>query len=149
MHVGSTTVQQIQEIVTCAAEADLSVSAKSGGHSYGAFGLAGDVVIDMKNMKGLTLNSDGTAVVQTGNRLGEVAQGIFDMGQRALPHGSCPYVRSMSYLTERDMQAEFVNPRLGRVDIPCTEGSDILAGLVGCYWTRSCRPKWCSPTVTW
>jgi len=90
--VTPTSVEQIQAVVKCAASARASVSTKSGGHSYAAYGLAGDVVIDMKNMKGLSLNSDGTAVVQTGNRLGEVAQGIFDMGQRALPHGSCPYV---------------------------------------------------------
>ncbi|KAF8582643.1 FAD-binding domain-containing protein [Ramaria rubella] len=92
--VSPTTVQQIQSIVTCAANSSLSVSAKSGGHSYAAYGLGGDIVIDLSNLKGLTLNSDGTAVVQTGNRLGDVAQGIFNQGQRALAHGSCPYVGS-------------------------------------------------------
>jgi FAD/FMN-containing dehydrogenase len=88
-------VEQVQAVIRCAAPAGLSVSAKSGGHSYAAYGLSGDVVIDMKNMKGLTLNPDGTAVVQTGNRLGDVATGIFEQGQRALPHGSCPYVSSL------------------------------------------------------
>ncbi|KAF8499312.1 hypothetical protein JB92DRAFT_2743971 [Gautieria morchelliformis] len=90
--VTPTSVPQVQAVVACAAQARLSVSTKSGGHSYAAYGLAGDVVVDMKNMRGLTLNADGTAVVQTGNRLGEVATAIFDQGQRALPHGSCPYV---------------------------------------------------------
>jgi FAD binding domain len=69
------------------------VSAKSGGHSYAAYGLAGDVVVDLGNLKGLTVNPDGTAIVQTGNRLGDVATGIFNQGQRALAHGSCPYVK--------------------------------------------------------
>ena len=86
-------MDQVQAIVACAAKAGLSVSAKSGGHSYSAYGLSGDVVVDMEKFKGITLNEDGTAVVQTGNRLGELAQAIFDMGGRALPHGSCPYVR--------------------------------------------------------
>ncbi|KAF8514055.1 hypothetical protein JB92DRAFT_172397 [Gautieria morchelliformis] len=92
--VTPTSEQQIQSIVACAANASLSVSAKSGGHSYAAYGLAGDVVVDLGNLKGLTLNPDGTAVVQTGNRLGDVATGIFNQGQRALAHGSCPYVGS-------------------------------------------------------
>ena len=85
-------MDQIKGVVKCAADAGLSVSAKSGGHSYAAYGLSGDLVVDMKNLKDITLNEDGTAVVQTGNRLGEVATSIFDMGGRALPHGSCPYV---------------------------------------------------------
>jgi len=88
-------VQQIQDVVKCAASAKVNVTAKSGGHSYGAYGLAGDVVIDMMHINNLTLNGTGAAVVQTGNRLGSVAQGIFNNGnRRALPHGSCPYVGS-------------------------------------------------------
>ncbi|KAF8574439.1 FAD-binding domain-containing protein [Ramaria rubella] len=90
--VSPTTVPQIQSIVSCAAQANFSVSAKSGGHSYAAYGLSGEIVIDMQNFKGLTLNKDETVRVETGNRLGEVATGIFAMGGRALPHGSCPYV---------------------------------------------------------
>jgi FAD/FMN-containing dehydrogenase len=89
----STSEHQIQSIVACAADASLSVSAKSGGHSYAAYGLEGDVVVDLGNLKGLTLNPDGTAVVQTGNRLGDVATRIFNQGQRALAHSSCPYVK--------------------------------------------------------
>ncbi|KZT35085.1 hypothetical protein SISSUDRAFT_212157 [Sistotremastrum suecicum HHB10207 ss-3] len=43
-------------------------------------------------MKGLSVSPDGTAVAQTGNLLGDLAQGLWDQGQRALPHGTCPYV---------------------------------------------------------
>lgn len=91
-----TSEQEIQSIVACAANASLSVSAKSGGHSYAAYGLEGDVVVNLSNLKNITLNADGTAVVQTGNRLGEVATEIFNKGQRALAHGSCPYVGDLT-----------------------------------------------------
>lgn len=71
----------------------MSISARSGGHSYAAYGLSGDIVIDMVKFKNITVNQkDFTARVETGNRLGEVATQIFAEGGRALPHGSCPYV---------------------------------------------------------
>jgi hypothetical protein len=46
----------------------------------------------MKNMKSLTVDGSGVAKIQTGNLLGDVAQKLWDNGQRALPHGTCPYV---------------------------------------------------------
>jgi len=86
------TVTQIQSAVACAFNSSLHVSARSGGHSYAAYALSGDIVIDMGNFKNITMNADHTVVVQTGNRLGDVATAIFAQGKRALPHGSCPYV---------------------------------------------------------
>lgn len=63
-------------------------------HSYIANGLGGKngaVVIDLRNLKQITVSSSGIATIQTGNRLGNVAVGLNDHG-RALPHGTCPYV---------------------------------------------------------
>ncbi|KAF8521824.1 hypothetical protein JB92DRAFT_3110910 [Gautieria morchelliformis] len=65
-------VGQVQVVVACAARAQLYVSAKSGGRSYAAYGLSGDVVVDINNI--LMFNADEAAVVQTGSRLGEFAQ---------------------------------------------------------------------------
>ncbi|KAG8919649.1 hypothetical protein FRC02_001460 [Tulasnella sp. 418] len=46
-------------------------------------------------MKSLQVDqSTGYAVTETGNRLGDIAQKIWDQGQRALPHGTCSYVGS-------------------------------------------------------
>ena len=92
MDDSSTSEQQIQFIIVCATSSNLSVSARSGGHSYAAYGLEGDIVVDLSNLKGIVVNPDGTAVVQAGNRLGNVATEIFAQGERALAHGSCPYV---------------------------------------------------------
>ncbi|KAG8920485.1 hypothetical protein FRC02_000879 [Tulasnella sp. 418] len=93
-----TSVSHVQQAVKCAATSSVSVVARSGGHSYAAFGLGGkdgSLVIDLSKMKSLQVDqSTGYAVTQTGNRLGDVAQKIWDQGQRALPHGTCPYVGS-------------------------------------------------------
>ncbi len=50
------------------------------------------MLVDLKFLKQITLNSDNTVVSGGGNRLGDLAQRIFDLGGRALPHGTCPYV---------------------------------------------------------
>lgn len=87
-------------MVSCGAQQGMNVSARSGGHSYAAYGLSGNLVIDLRNLTTLTVNSDGTAVVGTGNSLGSLAEGLWNNGQRALPHGTCPYVRGYSLCTE-------------------------------------------------
>ncbi|KAG8747633.1 hypothetical protein FRC10_000176 [Ceratobasidium sp. 414] len=87
----------VQKYVKCAASNKIPVVGRSGGHSYAAYGVGGQdgaLVIDMKNMKSLTVDGSGVANVQTGNLLGDVAQKLWDNGKRALPHGTCPYVGS-------------------------------------------------------
>ena len=50
------------------------------------------LVIDLSNLKKITVNSSqNTAVIETGNRLGDIALALNKAG-RALPHGTCPYV---------------------------------------------------------
>ncbi|KAL0949120.1 hypothetical protein HGRIS_009205 [Hohenbuehelia grisea] len=81
--------------VTCANSVNLPVSARSGGHSYAAFGLGGhdgSLIVDLSKMKTIKVNSDQTATVQTGNRLGDIALTLFNSGGRAMPHGTCPEV---------------------------------------------------------
>lgn len=86
----STHPQEAAQIVGCAAQSNLSISARSGGHSYAGYGLAGNVVIDLSKLKAIDISADGTAKIQTGNMLGDVATTLWNKGKRALPHGSCP-----------------------------------------------------------
>jgi FAD/FMN-containing dehydrogenase len=82
-------VQDVATIVTCAASLSVPVVARSGGHSYAAYGLGGvngTLVVDLSALKNISL-SNGNAVVQTGNRLGEVATYLWNNGHLALPHG--------------------------------------------------------------
>jgi len=86
--------QEVAKVVKVGSSHKYPVVARSGGHSYIANGLGGKngaVVIDLRNLKQITVSSSGIATIQTGNRLGNVAVGLNDHG-RALPHGTCPYV---------------------------------------------------------
>jgi len=85
-----TSSKEVSQILSCVSQFNLSISTRSGGHSYAAYGLAGNIVLDMSNMTLLEVAADGTAVIQTGNKLGDVATGLWNKGKRALPHGSCP-----------------------------------------------------------
>ncbi|KAK2464778.1 hypothetical protein APHAL10511_003196 [Amanita phalloides] len=86
--------RQVAQVVKVGSAYKYPVVARSGGHSYIANGLGGKngaVVIDLRNLKQITVSSSGIATIQTGNRLGNVALGLNSRG-RALPHGTCPYV---------------------------------------------------------
>lgn len=64
-------------------------------HSYVANSLGGQdgsLVIDMSSMKAISIDSStNTAIIETGNRLGDIALTLNAAG-RAMPHGTCPYV---------------------------------------------------------
>ncbi|KAF2182763.1 carbohydrate-binding module family 18 [Zopfia rhizophila CBS 207.26] len=91
-----TTTQHVQDAVVCAGKAGVKVQAKSGGHSYASFssgGKDGSMMIDLQSMQTINLDkSTGVVNVGGGVRLGNLAQGIWDQGQRALSHGTCPGV---------------------------------------------------------
>ncbi|KDQ22186.1 hypothetical protein PLEOSDRAFT_41920 [Pleurotus ostreatus PC15] len=92
-----TSAQEVSAAVLCAAGAGIHVAARSGGHNYGAFSLGGQngsLVVDLSKMNKIVVNANGTASFQTGNRLGDVALTLFDNGERAMAHGTCPHVGS-------------------------------------------------------
>jgi len=89
--------QNVSDIVHCASSNSFKVTARSGGHSYAAYGLGGqngNVIVDLRHLTEITLNADNTVVSGAGNRLGALATGIYNQGKRGLPHGTCPYVGS-------------------------------------------------------
>ena len=92
----STSVADVQTAVQCGANTQTPVVARSGGHSYAAYGLGGQdgsLVIDLSALNSITFaNNFQQATVQTGNRLGDVGLSLWNNGQRALPHGTCPDV---------------------------------------------------------
>ncbi|KAL8950178.1 MAG: hypothetical protein Q9222_003771 [Ikaeria aurantiellina] len=90
-----TTVQHVSDAVTCAAKYNVKVQPRSGGHSYASFSLGGQsgtMVIDLQSFQTVSVDSNGIATVGGGLRLGNMALGIFNQAQRALPHGTCPGV---------------------------------------------------------
>ncbi|KAF9524630.1 glucooligosaccharide oxidase [Crepidotus variabilis] len=89
------TSHEVSEVVQLGLKSNHTVVARSGGHSYIANGLGGKndaIVIDLRNMKSITVDDQrNTAVVQTGNLLGDILTTLNEH-DRALPHGTCPYV---------------------------------------------------------
>ncbi|RSL59369.1 hypothetical protein CEP54_007326 [Fusarium duplospermum] len=87
-----TTVAQISAAVSCGSKHGVSVSGKSGGHSYTSLGLGGEdghLVIELDRLYSVKLAKDGTAKIQPGARLGHVATELYNQGNRALSHGTC------------------------------------------------------------
>ena len=90
-----TITQHIIDAVLCAGKTNIQVQAKSGGHSYASFssgGQNGAMVIDLESFQQITVDAGGVAQIGGGVRLGDMALGIFNQSQRALPHGTCPGV---------------------------------------------------------
>ncbi|KAK0206912.1 glucooligosaccharide oxidase [Desarmillaria ectypa] len=87
--------EQAVAIVALDSSENLQVVARSGCHSYIVNGLGGKngaLVIDLSKMTKVGVHaSSGTATIETGSRLGDVAFALNNQG-RALPYGSCPYV---------------------------------------------------------
>jgi FAD/FMN-containing dehydrogenase len=68
------------------------LAARAGGHSYAGFSTPDNgVVVDLSALNGITVKSDGTAVVGAGVKLIDLYSALAAHG-RALPAGSCPTV---------------------------------------------------------
>ncbi|KAK6978121.1 hypothetical protein R3P38DRAFT_497939 [Favolaschia claudopus] len=91
-----TTSQEISKIVQCAVASNVKVQARSGGHSYGNYGLGGEdnaVVVDMVNFQKFSMDkSNWQATVGAGTLLADVTTRMHDAGGRAIAHGTCPQV---------------------------------------------------------
>lgn len=89
-----TAVSQVQTAVLCAINNNVTVSAKCGGHSYASHGLGGEdghLVIDMQNFNTTYVDlGSGIATVGSGLRTGDIAVALYNHGQRAISHGTCP-----------------------------------------------------------
>lgn len=87
-----TTPQHVSDALKCASQYGVKVQARSGGHSYAAYGLGGkdgSMVIDLRNFQDFKLDSNNVAKVGGGTKLGPMATKLFNGGNRALPHGTC------------------------------------------------------------
>ncbi|KAJ7173671.1 glucooligosaccharide oxidase [Mycena filopes] len=90
-----TNAQQVSAVIQAGTAQNMAVVARSGGHSYIANGLGGSngsLVVDLSKLKGISVrSSNNTALIETGNRLGDIALALNAAG-RAIPHGTCSYV---------------------------------------------------------
>ncbi|KAF8166622.1 hypothetical protein K438DRAFT_1857053 [Mycena galopus ATCC 62051] len=91
-----TTTQEVSQIVKCAADTKVKVQARSGGHSYGNYGLGGvdnAVVVDLVNFQQFSMDeTTWHATVGAGTLLADLTKRLSDAGGRAIAHGTCPQV---------------------------------------------------------
>ncbi|CRG91115.1 hypothetical protein PISL3812_08163 [Talaromyces islandicus] len=89
------TIQQIANIVKCAAEADIKVQARSGGHSYANYGIGGvdgAIVVDVKNFQQFSYDpTTHYATIGAGTLLADVSNKLNTVG-RAMAHGTGPQI---------------------------------------------------------
>ncbi|KAF8166625.1 hypothetical protein K438DRAFT_1921468 [Mycena galopus ATCC 62051] len=90
------TSADISAIVQCATASNVKVQPRSGGHSYGNYGIGGvdnAVVVDLKNFQQFSMdNTTWYATVGAGTLLEDVTTRLSDAGGRAIAHGTCPQV---------------------------------------------------------
>lgn len=90
------TARQVQDVVSVAVTAGLKLSARCGGHSYASLGHGGEddhLVVDLTQMSSVVVDpTTHIATIGAGARLGHVARGLYEQGERAISHGSCPAV---------------------------------------------------------
>ncbi|RDA87247.1 hypothetical protein CP532_1353 [Ophiocordyceps camponoti-leonardi (nom. inval.)] len=83
----------VSAAVRCGVASRTCVTAKSGGHSFGGYGLGGEdghLVISLQEMKKITPHATKTtARIEPGARLRDVASSLYAWRKRAISHGSC------------------------------------------------------------
>lgn len=88
------TSKDVAAAVACGVKNNVTVTAKSGGHSYASHGLGGEdghLMVYMRNFANVTVDlASSTAVIGTGARLGNVATALYSQGKQAISHGTCP-----------------------------------------------------------
>ncbi|KAJ6474697.1 hypothetical protein C8R47DRAFT_708277 [Mycena vitilis] len=91
-----TTSEEVSKIVQCAVASAVKVQARSGGHSYGNYGIGGEdnaVVVDMVHFQKFNMdNKTWQATIGSGTLLADVTTRLHDAGGRAIAHGTCPQV---------------------------------------------------------
>ncbi|KAB5523148.1 hypothetical protein GE09DRAFT_977020 [Coniochaeta sp. 2T2.1] len=90
------TAEDISAIVKCATANKVKIQAKSGGHSYGNYGLGGAdgaISIDMVNFQEFSMdNTTWQATIGAGTLRGDMTTKLHNAGNRAIAHGTCPGV---------------------------------------------------------
>lgn len=87
----------VAEVIKCATQNGYKVQAKSGGHSFGNYGLGGGqdgvITIDLVNFQQFSMdNKTWQATIGAGSHLGDVTDRLHDAGGRAMAYGVCPDV---------------------------------------------------------
>ncbi|KXN71232.1 FAD-binding domain-containing protein [Conidiobolus coronatus NRRL 28638] len=140
---------EIQIAVKCSTMTNVSIVAKSGGHSYEkySFGTGKEIIIDLHKMDKITVDAiTQTATVQAGALLGHVYYQLFHQGGFSVPAGSCLTVgisghtlgggyglsaRKHGLMSDNLLQAEITLPSGQTVIASKSSHSDLFWALRG------------------
>ncbi|CAG8444266.1 2392_t:CDS:2 [Scutellospora calospora] len=85
-------VADVEVSVYCASTLNISISVRSGGHSYEKYGSIGAITVDITNLNQTIINSTtNTAVIGAGSRIGPIFYALSQAGF-FIPLGTCPSV---------------------------------------------------------
>ncbi|KAK2616563.1 hypothetical protein QQS21_000606 [Conoideocrella luteorostrata] len=97
------TADEVAQAIKCAVQNNVHVQAKSGGHSYGNFGLGGQdgsLALDLTNLKSFSMDTKTwQATFGAGYKLAELDDQLHKNGKRAVAHGTCPGVGAGGHAT--------------------------------------------------
>jgi FAD/FMN-containing dehydrogenase len=94
--VYANSTEDVSRAVSVAASYGVPVQPRSGGHSFGSYSLGGTdgaLVVDLKALNTVNVNqTTWLATIGGGTSLDLVTSGLYNQGQRAIAHGTCPTV---------------------------------------------------------
>ena len=82
------TIADIRRVIRWADRYDVHLATRSGGHSFAGYSTTPGLVVDLSRLSKVHLNTDGTASVAAGAKLGSVYGRLWSVG-RAVPFGTC------------------------------------------------------------
>ncbi|CAG8701401.1 28897_t:CDS:2, partial [Racocetra persica] len=144
--VFASNVKDVQAAVKCAKSLNLSITARSGGHSYEKYSTFGKIVVDVSNLNKIIINGeDKTAIIGSGNRLGPVYYNLSQAGF-FIPAGSCPsvgisghalgggfglYARKFGTASDNILSIDLVNADGSLITANANQNEDLFYALRG------------------
>ncbi|RIB10397.1 Glucooligosaccharide oxidase [Gigaspora rosea] len=144
--VYASNVEDVQNTVKCAKSLNLTITARSGGHSYEEYSIFGDIVLDVTNLNQIDINNNTkTAVIGSGNRLGPIYYKLSQDGF-FIPAGSCPsvgisghalgggiglYARKFGTASDNILSIDIVNANGSLITANANQNEDLFYALRG------------------
>jgi FAD/FMN-containing dehydrogenase len=85
------TIADIRRVIRWASRYDAQLATRSGGHSFAGYSITPGLVVDLSRLTNVHVNTDATAAVAAGAKLGSVYGRLWSVG-RAVPFGTCEQV---------------------------------------------------------
>lgn len=90
VEAGST--QDVAATVNWCSARDVHPRIRNGGHSFAGYSMGDTLVIDLRKLNHVSIDSDEIATIGAGTNLGRTYCELHGQGERSLPAGSCPPV---------------------------------------------------------